>query len=106
MVGWEDETVPAGAFHTLKIEANGTAEGRVATAASVVSGAVANSSGATTISHVERPHAGVVHVITYAAFYYAPEIKYFVKSIDEQYNSDNVRTSRDTWALVSFKPQS
>jgi len=103
VVGWEDVVVPAGTFHALKIEANGTAEGQISTPASAVASVVATPSGGTSVAHSERAHSGVVHVITYDAFYYVPEIKYYVKRIEEQYNGDNVRTVRDTDTLVSFK---
>jgi hypothetical protein len=37
-------------------------------------------------------------------FYYVPALKNYVKSIEEQYDTDNVRVSRETRVLVSFKP--
>lgn len=103
VVGWEDVSVPAGTFHALKIEGNGAAEGQISTPASAVGGAVVTPSGGTTVAHTERAHSSVIHVITYSAFYYVPEIKYYVKCVEEQYNGDNVRTMRDTDTLVSFK---
>ena len=103
VVGWEDVTVPAGTFHALKIEANGTADGRINIPASAASAAVATPGGATTMAHTQRAQSGVLRMITYGEFYYVPEVKYYVKSVEEQYNGENVRTRRDTWALVSFK---
>ncbi len=106
VVGWETVTVPAGVFRALKIEENGMADARIASPATATSAAVATPSGGATMAMTQRAHEGVVRVITYAAFYYVPGIKYYVKSVQEQYDSDNVRMSRDTDALVSFKPGS
>jgi hypothetical protein len=36
--------------------------------------------------------------------YYVPDVKYFVKTLDEHYSTDNVRVSRESEELVSFKP--
>jgi hypothetical protein len=103
VVGWEDVVVPAGTFHVLKIEAKGMAEGRLASPAMVTGGAVAGSSGSTSFSRAQKAQSEVIQNLTYAAFYYAPEVRYFVKSVEEQSNSENVLTSRDTQNLVSFK---
>ena len=42
----------------------------------------------------------------YSTFYYAPEVKYWVKEVKEDYNSENIRTRRQTDVLISFKPAS
>ncbi len=105
VVGWEDVTTPAGTFRALKIEANGTEEDQFVVPSVAVSGSTASPiSGATSIAHAQRGGTGVQHVILYAALYYVPDVKYFVKTIEEVYNSENVRISRDTQTLVSFKP--
>jgi hypothetical protein len=106
VVGWEDITVPAGTFHALKVEANGTGDAQLSAPAAAATAAVADPSGGTTIAHTQRARTGVAHFITYAEFYYVPDIKYFVKSVEEQYNANNVRTTRDTQTLVSFKASS
>jgi len=103
VVGWEDVTVPAGTFRALKVEANGTADGKIDVPASAVSGTLASTTSGTTMSHVQAAQSRVVHHITYGAFYYVPSIKYYVKRLEEQYNGENVRTTRDIDVLVSFK---
>ena len=105
VVGWEDVTVPAGSFHALKIEANGVAEAQMAPSATAIAGAAATGTGGTTIAHTERLPARTVHLTNYSELYYAPEVKYFVRTLEEQYNSGNVRTSRESQALLSFKPR-
>ena len=38
-------------------------------------------------------------------FYYVPEIRNFAKSVEEQYNVDDVRISRQTRQLIRFTPK-
>jgi hypothetical protein len=104
VVGWETVTVPAGVFRALKVQEDGVAEARITTPASASSAAVATPSGGATVAVAQRAQSGLVHVITYAAFYYVPSIKYYVKSVEEEYDSDDVRITRDTDVLVSFRP--
>jgi len=104
VIGWEDVTVPAGTFHALKIEANGKLIAQVSLPATAISSAMATTSGATSISHAERARSGTITNASYRVLYYAPEIKSYVKSVYEQYDTENVRTKRDISVLVSFKP--
>jgi hypothetical protein len=104
VVGWESVTVPAGTFRALKIEKTGTLEATVSAPASAASAAVATPNGAATMARTERARVSVNHFTTYGAFYYVPDVKYYVKSIEEQYDSRSVRVRRDTDVLVSFKP--
>ena len=104
VIGWEDITVPAGSFRALKVEAHGTGEAVDQIPGVALGAAVSNGSGATGVTHIQRPAIRNVHITTYGAAYYVPEIKYWVKNIQEQYNDNNVLLRRDTQALVSFKP--
>jgi hypothetical protein len=104
VVGWETVTVPAGVFRALKIQEDGTAEVQVAAPASASSTAVATPSGGATVAVARPAHSGVIHLTLYAALYYVPSIKYYVKNVEEQYNSESVRVKRDTEVLVSFRP--
>ncbi|MDQ2860458.1 MAG: hypothetical protein M3T55_06985 [Pseudomonadota bacterium] len=103
VVGWEDVVVPAGTFRALKVEANGTIEARMAPAAAAVSGGMVTPSGGTAVAQTARVPAKTVYALEYSEFYYVPAVKYYVKSVEDQYNSDNVRTRRVTETLVSFK---
>jgi hypothetical protein len=40
----------------------------------------------------------------YKAFWYAPEVKRWVKSVEEHYSNGGVRDERYTQKLASFKP--
>jgi hypothetical protein len=104
VVGWEDVTVPAGTFHCLKIEANGTADGEFVVPSVAQATAVGQPGSATGVTHVQQGGRGVRHITTYDAIWYAPELKHMVKSIQEQYNASEVMVERDTEELVSFKP--
>ncbi len=104
VVGWEDVTVPAGTFHAIKVEAKGVDEATIEIPAAALGGAVASSSGATTITQARPGGRGALTRVIRSEFYYVPVIKNFVKSVEEQYDADDVRVSRETRALVSFKP--
>ena len=103
-MGWEDVTVPAGAFHALKIVCKGTETVTFEVPARTLAGTVADSAGATSIAHAQRGgQASATHPL-YGETYYVPEIRNYVKSVDERYDADNLRLSRFTTVLVSFKP--
>jgi hypothetical protein len=103
VIGWEDVTVPAGTFHALKIETNGKLTGQMYFAATAVGAVAASPDGSTGVAHTERAHSGEVTEISYRVVYYVPELKYYVKAVNEQYNAQGVRVKRDTSELVSFK---
>jgi hypothetical protein len=102
-VGWEDVVVPAGTFHTLKIEAEGTVEAHIFVPATAGGGVASAPGGSTAVARTTAARSGIAHLITHDEFYYAPEVKYFVKSVEEQYNASNIRTLRDAQELVSYK---
>ncbi len=106
VVGWEDVTTPAGSFHALRVEASGKIKAQMAGAASTLGGSTASNGEATVIAHsqVSGPHAA--YFTTYEILYYVPSIKYYVKRVEEDYNSENVRVSRMTDVLASLKPAS
>jgi len=102
VVGWEDVTVPAGTYHVLKIEADGVDTATIQSPAVAVGGAIVSAGGATSIAHTQRASQGALTRRTYAEFYYAPEVKNYVKSIEEQYTPDDVRVSREMRMMVSY----
>lgn len=104
VAGWQDVTVPAGSFHAIKVVADGVDEAQVEVPAMAGTASVAGSGGATSVAHAQRGGVGKVVRGTHAELYYVPSVKYLVRSIEEQYNADNVRVSRMTLNLVSFKP--
>jgi hypothetical protein len=103
VVGWEDVTVPAGKFRAIKIEMNGTIEAHTGATSSVGEASAATGAGVTSVMRTQSLGPQTLDLLTYGEFYYVPSIKYWVKSLEEQYNSDNVRVRRDVQELVSFK---
>jgi hypothetical protein len=104
VLGWEDITVPAGTFHALKIEDRGTLDARISIPATAAGAVMATASGGTTVTHIQKAASGDIHQTLYGLVYYVPDVKYFVKTLDEHYSTDNVRVSRESEELVSFKP--
>lgn len=104
VVGWEDVTVPAGHFHAVKVVSEGIDEATIETLSSAGANVVASSGGSVTTTHAQRGGIGKLQRVTHGEFYYAPDVRSAVKSIEEQYNTDNVRVSRQTRTLVSFTP--
>ena len=104
VVGWEDVTVPAGTFHALKVQQDGTAEAKYETPAVAASRAEASPLGSTVASQARPGGVQIRQFTTYSALYYVPEVKYWVKAVEEQYNADGVLVLRKTDNLVSYKP--
>jgi hypothetical protein len=103
-VGWEDVETPAGKFRALKIQGDGTIDVDVAARTIAVGGGTATPSNGTAVSQAGRIPAHTEHSIEYQELYYAPAVKYYVKTLDELYNSQDVRVSRDTQVLMAFTP--
>jgi len=103
VVAIEPIEVPAGKFNSIKIEAEGTWIAEMEPKASVVQGVQATSTGTTMISQAQKPIAATITGRTYKAFWYVPEVKRWVKSVEEYYNANSERTERYTDELISFK---
>jgi hypothetical protein len=105
VVDTEPIEVPAGKFNAIKIEAEGTWTAEMEPKASVVQGVQATSNGTTMITQTQKPTTATITGRTYKAFWYVPEIKRWVKSVEEYYNVNGERTERYTDELISFKLQ-
>jgi hypothetical protein len=92
VVGTEDVTVPAGVFHAIKIEAEGNwlteLEPSALREASAASAAPRRIGGR-----------------TYKAFWYAPEVKRWVRAVEEYYDSTGARASRFSSELTAWSLQ-
>jgi hypothetical protein len=104
VTGWEDVTTPAGTFHALRIESDETVKAQFMAANAAVGGAVATADGATVIAHTNKAGPHTEYEEIFSTFDYVPEVKYWVKSVEDIYNSNNVRVTRRTDMLISFKP--
>lgn len=103
VVGFETVEVPAGKFSALKIEAEGKWVAQMEPANTVVQGAQSSQNSTTMVTQVQKTTADTVTGRTYKAFWYAPEVKRWVKSVEEYYGSNGVRNERYAAELESFK---
>ena len=103
VTGWEDVTTPAGTFHALRIEGSGTIKAQMAPASATIGAAAASNGESTGIAHSQVSAGGDAYITTYSVCDYVPAVKYYVKRVEEEYNADNVRVSRSTDTLASFK---
>jgi hypothetical protein len=103
VVGYEMVEVPAGKFRALKIESEGHWEAQLAPGQSVVQSAQTGQGGATLTTQVQNASERGTSGKTYKAYWYVPEVKRWVKSVEEDYSSGGVRHERYTLELESYK---
>ena len=101
---WEEISVPAGTYRALKIEAKGASEAVVVTPNTVVGGATASPLGGSTFTRSQPGGTSTRTARNYDEIYYVPKAKNYVKSVEEQYNSQDVLVSRNTREMISFRP--
>ena len=103
VMGWEDVTTPGGAFHAIKIECEGAWSATAARAVISASGARADAQGATSVATANRVGGGTVSGRIYAAIWYVPAVKRWVKSEEEYYDKNGIRYEQHTEQLESYK---
>jgi hypothetical protein len=103
VVGPESVEVPAGKFEAIKIEAEGQWTAQTAPMQSATTGTVATQAGATVVLQTHRTTPVVATGRIYKAFWYVPEIGRWVKSDEEYYGSNGMRTQKFSSELESFK---
>lgn len=103
VVGYETVEVPAGRFKALKVEAEGHWTAELEPGQRIVQGAQTSQNSTTMVTQVERASDKPVGGRIYKAFWYAPDVRRWVKSIEELYSSSGVRNERSTSELESFK---
>jgi len=103
VVGNETVEVPAGKFTAIKIEVEGRWTAELEPSTSVVQAAQSQQNNATVVSQVNKTDARSASGRIYKAFWYVPEVKRWVKSVEEYYGSNGVRNERYTNELESFK---
>jgi hypothetical protein len=103
VAGFETVEVPAGKFRALKIESEGSWEAELAPGQTVVQGASVGQSGTTMVTQVQKTTSRETTGRTYKAFWYVPEVKRWVKSVEEYYSNAGVRNERYTQELESFQ---
>lgn len=103
VVGPETVEVPAGKFNAIKIESEGQWTAQREPMQTIVQGAESQPEGVTGVTHINRVEASTASGRLYKAFWYSPEVKRWVKSVEEYYGSNGVRNERYTGELESFK---
>jgi hypothetical protein len=103
VVGWEDVEVPAGKFKALKIEADGAWSGEIAPKTTATTATQAGAQGTTAVAQTVNVTAETVTGRLYQAYWYAPEVRREVKSVEENYDTNGIRSARFTNELESYK---
>ena len=103
VVGWEDVEVPAGKFKAVKIEAEGSWTGEIAPQTTANISSQTGVQGTTAVAQTVHVTAETVTGRLYQAYWYAPEVKREVKSVEENYDTNGVRSARYTNELESYK---
>jgi hypothetical protein len=106
VIGSESVQVPAGKFDAIKIEAEGEWTAQTAPAHAATSGTVSNEAGTTVVVQSRNATPVIVTGQLYKAFWYAPAVGRWVKSVEEYYASNGTRSQRYSVELESFKPAS
>ena len=104
VLGYENVDVPAGKFKALKIESEGHWNAELEPKNEVAQGAVTSNGSTTMVTQVQHNGAEPSSGRTYKAIWYVPEVKRWVKSVEEYYGSNGVRSERYTEELTAFKP--
>jgi hypothetical protein len=103
VIGFETIEVPAGKFNALKVEAEGQWIAELEPMQTVVQGAQTSADATSMVTQAQRTRSEPVSGRTYKAFWYAPEVKRWVKSVEEYYNAGGARNERYTEELESYK---
>lgn len=103
VVGFESVEVPAGQFKALKIESEGSWAAELEPNQTLVQGAQSRENSTTMVTQVSKTTDIPVTGRTYKAYWYVPEVKRWVKYVEEYYTNGGVRNERYTGELESFK---
>lgn len=103
VVGYENVEVPAGKFNALKIEAEGRWVAEMEPAQTVVQGAQMTQNGTSTVTEIKKTTSDLASGRLYKAYWYVPEVKRWVKYVEENYGNGGARNERFTGELESFK---
>lgn len=99
VAGWEDVTVPAGTFHVVRIEGDGTWMADLPSNTLVAGGRTPNGGA---VVNATRQAARVASGRFLKTFWYAPEVHRWVKSDEEFFDSNGTRTEQSTSDLEAF----
>ncbi|MEI7431808.1 MAG: hypothetical protein WCL27_15255 [Betaproteobacteria bacterium] len=103
VVGWEEITVLAGKFKAIKIEADGKWKSERAPSINTSTNSRMDQSGTTVVMQANNAKPSSATGRTYSAYWYVPEAKMYVKSVEEFFSSNGRLSRRITEELESFK---
>jgi hypothetical protein len=103
VLGYDAIDLPAGKFKALKIEGEGHWTAELEPNQTVVQMAQVSQDVTTMVTQANKTQAALFTGRTYLVLWYAPEIKRFIKSIEESYDNHGVRNSRETVELEAYK---
>ena len=98
----ESIRVPAGEFMAYKIEDDGEWIAQINASSGVSQGAVNNPGNITMVTQIQKNDSRTATGKVYKAFWYAPEVKRWVKAIEEYYGNGGTMNERYTSELESF----
>jgi hypothetical protein len=103
VVGFEDIEVPAGKFHAVKIEVEGRWTAQMAPRVAAAVGTDTSADGTRVTAVTKKVADTTVTGRFYKAFWYVPEVKRWVKSVEEYYSGGGVRSESVVEELESYK---
>jgi hypothetical protein len=103
VVGFEAIEVPAGKFNAMKVEEEGHWTAELEPMQTVVQGAQSTPGSTAMVTQTQTTKAEPVAGRTYKAFWYVPEVKRWVKSVEEYYSASGIRSARYTQELESYQ---
>ncbi|MBN3806564.1 hypothetical protein GXB81_26455 [Paraburkholderia sp. Ac-20336] len=103
VIGTETVEVPAGKFQAIKIESEGDWLAQLEPRQTITQATQVEQGDTTMMTHAQKIAPAQATGRTYKAFWYAPEVGRWVKSVEEYYGSNGVRSERYTSELESFK---
>jgi hypothetical protein len=103
VVDYETVEVPAGKFNALKIEAEGNWDAELAPNRSVTMQTQTTQDNTSMVTQAQKTGKAPVAGRTYKAYWYVPEIKRWVKAIEETYSNKGERSQRTSYELESDK---
>jgi hypothetical protein len=103
VLGYETLQLSAGTFKALKIEGEGHWTVELEPSQTVVQTALENDSTTTMVTQANKTKGELYTGRTYLVLWYVPEVKRFIKSVEESYDNHGVRNSREMVELESYK---
>jgi hypothetical protein len=102
VVGYETVQVPAGQFNAVKIEAEGQWSQEAVPRTRVLQSANLGLGDVAMGSRIQKTGAVATSGRLYRAYWYAPEVGRWVKSVEESYSTQGVRNLSSTEELESY----